>query len=85
MSRSLLVFTNQVQLTGMALDKQIEGLHSAATHAGEPGYIDPTLGLFVLTADSLRRQGRCCGGGCRHCPFSAEEQVQAGRKIIRQD
>jgi hypothetical protein len=36
---------------------------------GEDGYLDPSTGLFVLTADFLTRRGHCCGNGCRHCPY----------------
>jgi hypothetical protein len=30
-------------------------------------------GLFVLTADYLRRRGFCCQNGCRHCPYGYHE------------
>lgn len=43
--------------------------HEAAMAAGEPGYLDPATGLFVMTAAELRRRGRCCDNGCRHCPW----------------
>ena len=43
--------------------------HLAAVRAGAPGYEDPDSGLFVFTAVSLAAQGRCCGSGCRHCPY----------------
>jgi hypothetical protein len=26
-------------------------------------------GLYVFTADYLRRRGYCCESGCRHCPY----------------
>jgi hypothetical protein len=45
--------------------------HRAAVDAGEPGYLDPATGLFVLTASYLAERGRCCDTGCRHCPFVA--------------
>jgi Family of unknown function (DUF5522) len=48
---------------------QILERHAVAMEAGEPGYEDPLTGLFVLTAAYLRDQGRCCGSGCRHCPY----------------
>jgi len=50
---------------------------------GEEGYLDPTTGLYVMTADTLRARGKCCGSGCRHCPYPADEQRAAGRPIIR--
>ena len=43
--------------------------HAAALSAGEAGYLDPTSGLFVLTAGFLADRGTCCGRGCRHCPY----------------
>jgi hypothetical protein len=48
---------------------EILALHAAALRASEPGYLDPQTGLFVLTAGYLADRGRCCGRGCRHCPF----------------
>ena len=48
---------------------EIEEAHRRAEEAGEPGYIDPDTGLFVFTADFLTARGRCCGSGCRHCPW----------------
>jgi len=26
-------------------------------------------GLMVLTEDFLKRRGKCCKGGCKHCPY----------------
>ena len=43
--------------------------HDDALEAGEPGYLDPESGLFVLTAAYLRDRGYCCERGCRHCPY----------------
>ena len=43
--------------------------HAVAVAAGEPGYLDPDSGLFVLTGAYLAARGRCCGNGCRHCPY----------------
>jgi hypothetical protein len=43
--------------------------HRAAIDAGEPGYLDPVTGLFVLTAAELAARGTCCESGCRHCPY----------------
>lgn len=43
--------------------------HDRAVDEGEAGYVDPTSGLFVLTAAYLAARGRCCGNACRHCPY----------------
>ena len=44
-------------------------IHRQAQQNGDAGYIDPESGLFVMTEQALRARGRCCGNGCRHCPF----------------
>ena len=49
--------------------EEILALHAAAIEAGDAGYLDPQTGLFVLTSAFLASRGRCCGSGCRHCPF----------------
>ena len=48
--------------------------HEAALEAGEPGYLDPATGLFVMTAGYHWERGRCCDSGCRHCPYAAGER-----------
>lgn len=50
-----------------------------ADEAGEQTYVDPATGYLVFTAGALRERGECCGSGCRHCPYSTEEQRRAGR------
>lgn len=47
--------------------------HSSAMAAGQAGYLDPTTGLFVLTAAFHAERGSCCGSGCRHCPYVMDE------------
>lgn len=48
---------------------EILGAHRLAMDAGQPGYIDPTSGLFVITAAEHVRRGQCCANDCRHCPY----------------
>lgn len=43
--------------------------HERAMAAQEPGYLDPSTGLFVLTARFHAERATCCGRGCRHCPY----------------
>ena len=69
----------------MSLEIRIQRIHEAACKRGDAGYPDPQTGLLVLTSAYLRGRGYCCGTGCRHCPYSAEEQRQAGRPTIRED
>lgn len=53
--------------------------HDEAVTKGEPSYIDPATGYVVLTSATLLAQGECCGSGCRHCPYPADEQRRARR------
>jgi hypothetical protein len=57
----------------LALDhpsrEAILAAHRAAVEAGEPGYLDPDTGLFVITAAEHVRRGACCANDCRHCPY----------------
>jgi hypothetical protein len=57
--------------------------HRSASERGEEGYLDPRTGLYVMTADALMARGNCCGSGCRHCPYPADEQRAAGRPLVR--
>jgi hypothetical protein len=36
-------------------------------HEGNGSYIE--RGLYVFTAEEMRRWGSCCASGCRHCPY----------------
>jgi hypothetical protein len=53
--------------------------HRRAVEVGEATYLDPETGYQVMTAPALLARGYCCGNGCRHCPYPAEEQLHAGR------
>lgn len=39
-------------------------------------------GKVVLTRDFLLRRGRCCGSGCRNCPYKDEPEETVELKII---
>jgi diphthamide synthase (EF-2-diphthine--ammonia ligase) len=47
----------------------LDQLHRQACEAGKDTYVDPATGYQVLTSNALRKQGRCCGNSCRHCPY----------------
>ena len=54
-------------------------IHDRAVALGLRHYVDPETGYWVFTAIQLKDKGACCGQGCRHCPWSTEEQRRAGR------
>jgi len=45
-------------------------LHQAACDRGERYYTDPATGYQVMTEVAHKKRGKCCGCGCRHCPFN---------------
>ncbi len=49
---------------------------------GELSYTDPQTGYAVFTELGLRERGKCCGCGCRHCPFE-HAAVPAGQRASR--
>lgn len=46
--------------------------HAKACQAGQKSYKDPTTGYNVFTELAHKDRGKCCGSGCRHCPYSHE-------------
>eukprot|EP01062_Namystynia_karyoxenos_P066012 TRINITY_DN60034_c0_g1_i1.p1 TRINITY_DN60034_c0_g1~~TRINITY_DN60034_c0_g1_i1.p1 ORF type:complete len:345 (+),score=79.63 TRINITY_DN60034_c0_g1_i1:80-1114(+) len=61
------------------LAPDIEAAHSAACARGEETYTDPSTGLVVFTRVAHENRGKCCGSGCRHCPYD-HVNVPAGRR-----
>jgi diphthamide synthase (EF-2-diphthine--ammonia ligase) len=64
---------------GAAIDACRAQLHAAACDAGESFYKDPETGYSVMTAFAHTRRGKCCGSGCRHCPFAHAGVALASR------
>ena len=56
--------------------------HEAACGAGAETYIDPSTGFKVFTQVGLLARGRCCGAGCRHCPYQHEAVATAARAEV---
>lgn len=63
-------------------DDDVWSVHSAACERGEATYIDPQTGFMVFTKVGLLQRGKCCGAGCRHCPFE-HESVPTKRRSRR--
>jgi diphthamide synthase (EF-2-diphthine--ammonia ligase) len=55
--------------------------HDAACEAGKLTYADPATGYNVFTELAHKRRGKCCGSGCRHCPYSHENVRDKAAKI----
>ena len=63
----------------------IDRLHLDACERGETYYLDPSTGYRVFTALALERAGRCCGCGCRHCPYGHERVTPSTRRQLKED
>ena len=47
-------------------------LHEEACSKGEMSYEDPATGYHVFSELAHKKRGKCCGSGCRHCPYNHE-------------
>ena len=65
------------------IPREVQAAHDAAVALGMLTYADPHTGRPVTTRLRLLDQGHCCGLGCRHCPWPAPQQAQAGRGQLR--
>lgn len=63
----------------------IDQLHSEACKRGQRTYTDPKTGYSVFTALSLGERDKCCGCGCRHCPYGHELVPETKRNTLIQD
>lgn len=59
----------------------IEEIHLTACNAKRPHYIDPTSSLMVFTSYYLSKR-KCCGCGCRHCPYKPRAQVNQPARLL---
>ena len=50
--------------------EDFEAIHNRACAAGDFFYNDPKTGYMVMTKINHQKRGKCCGSGCRHCPYS---------------
>jgi diphthamide synthase (EF-2-diphthine--ammonia ligase) len=62
--------------------EDFDTLHRAACAAGAHTYIDPVTRYTVFTELAHLSRGKCCGSGCRHCPY-AHENVKADLLAVR--
>lgn len=58
-------------------------VHKRACDENKMFYKDPKTGYSVFTKLAHLKRGKCCGSGCRHCPY-AHENVKDKAKYIQQ-
>lgn len=56
--------------------------HYKAVEARKLMYKCPITGNIVKTVSQLIYNGKCCGEGCRHCPYELEECDMITRKSL---
>ena len=52
------------------IEDSFSAIHAAACAQGDFMYADPATGYLVMTRVKHEARGKCCGNGCRHCPFA---------------
>jgi diphthamide synthase (EF-2-diphthine--ammonia ligase) len=62
--------TTSTSTTRDAQDAGFVAVHRQACEAGRHTYTDPATGYQVFTELAHLQRGKCCGSGCRHCPFN---------------
>jgi diphthamide synthase (EF-2-diphthine--ammonia ligase)/ABC-type Fe3+-hydroxamate transport system substrate-binding protein len=60
-----------------------EQIHKEACERGVHQYNDPATGYQVFTEVAHKARGKCCGSGCRHCPYN-HENVKDKAALIKQ-
>jgi len=55
--------------------------HENACRKGELMYEDPETQYYVFTRIAHEKRGKCCGSGCRHCPYSHVNVKNKAAKI----
>jgi len=51
-------------------NKDFTAAHDMACEDGQMMYSDPQTGYKVFTKLAHKKRGKCCGSGCRHCPYN---------------
>ena len=58
-------------------------LHEQACANNRKTYIDPATGYSVFTQVAHLARGKCCGSGCRHCPYNHENIRHPEQRLAR--
>lgn len=56
-------------------------VHDEACARNQSTYVDPRTGFAVFTKVGHLARGKCCGCGCRHCPFNHVNVKDKAAKI----
>lgn len=62
--------------------EDFDAVHRRACAAEQQSYVDPQSGYHVFTELAHLARRKCCGSGCRHCPY-AHENVAGHQKTTK--
>ena len=68
-------------LPGVPDIEDVDAIHEAACRKGEYFYTDPATGYMVMTKLKHQARAKCCGSGCRHCPFAHANVRDKSKRI----
>ena len=63
------------------IEDSFVAVHAAACARGDFMYTDPATGYLVMTSVKHQARGKCCGSGCRHCPYAHANVKDKALKI----
>jgi len=70
---------DEIDIEDIHIDYSV--LHQKACEAGEMSYADPETQYHVFTELVHKKRGRCCGSGCRHCPYDHQNVKDKANRI----
>lgn len=70
----------QIYSVMTAEERDIYMAHLKAIRERRFSYKDPKKGSVVMTVSQHLLRGKCCGSGCRHCPYQHENAALHIRK-----
>lgn len=64
-------------------ERTIYMVHLKAVKQHKLTYKDPETGYTVMAISQLLLNGKCCGNGCRHCPYGHVNMDPVKRKKMK--
>ncbi|VDK86247.1 unnamed protein product [Litomosoides sigmodontis] len=78
MAKARVAWKTYSEMTSEERDIYME--HLKAVRERRFSYKDPKGGFLVMTVSQHLLRGKCCGSGCRHCPYQHENAALQIRK-----
>jgi hypothetical protein len=59
--------------------QRLHALHEEACAQNKDFFVHPDTGCVVMTRVGLLKRKRCCGSGCRFCPYSRQKNKKLSK------